>query len=88
MALRPVATQHDNWIGVSPLNTVNWWFHQHATDGQPETLHQVRVLANDMAAQDRESGTLLCAAVTPDSHIHTLPSGSAEDPQAVLYCTP
>ena len=81
-------TQHDNWMGVSPLNAVNWWLRHHAADGQPETLHQVRVLANDLIVQDREPGALVCAVVTPDSHIHTLLSGSADDPQAVLCCTP
>ena len=82
------STQHDNWMGVSPLNAVNWWLRHPAADGQPETLHQVRVLANDLIVQDREPGALICAIVTADSHIHTLLSGSADDPQAVLYCTP
>ena len=82
------STQHDNWIGVSPLNTVNWWYRRPSVDGQPETLCQVRVLASDMAPQAFQPGALICAVVTPDSHIHSLPSGSANDPQAVLYCTP
>lgn len=82
------STQHDNWIGVSPLNTVNWWLRQPAADGQPEALYQVRVLANDVVLQGSASGALVCAVVTPDCRIHTLPSGSAGDPQAVLYCTP
>lgn len=81
-------TQHDNWMGVSPLNAVNWWLRQHAANGQPETLHQVRILTNELIVQDREPDALICAIVTPDSYIHTLPSGSADDPQAVLYCTP
>jgi len=81
-------TQHDNWIGVSPLNTVNWWLRRHAADGQPETVHQVRVLTNDVIAQDGEPGVLVCAVATPDSQVHTQPAGSADDPQAVLYCTP
>ena len=81
-------TQHDNWIGVSPLNTVNWWLRQRAADGEPETLHQVRVLANEVIAQDGEPGVLVCAVATPDSQVHTQPCGSADDPQAVLYCTP
>ena len=75
-------------MGVSPLNAVNWWLRQHAADGQPETLHQVRVLATDLIVQDRGPGALICAIVTADSHVHTLLSGSPDDPQAVLYCTP
>lgn len=82
------STQHDNWIGVSSLNTVNWWLRQPAADGQPEMLHQVRVMANDMVAADRNAGALVCAVVTADCRIHTLAVGSAGDPQAVLYCTP
>ena len=82
------STQHDNWIGVSPLNAVNWWLRQHAADGQPETLHQVRVLANEVVPGEREGGALVCAVVTADCHIHTLPCGSTDNPQAVLFCTP
>lgn len=82
------STQHDNWIGVSALNSVNWWLRRRPSEGQPETLCQVRVLANDMAPQAPGPGVLVCAVVTPDSHIHSIPAGSADDPQAVLYCTP
>ena len=82
------STQHDNWIGVSPLNAVNWWLRRQAADGGPETLHQVRVLADDMVPQDTGSGALICAVVTADCNIYTLPCSSADDPKAVLYCTP
>ena len=81
-------TQHDNWMGVSPLNAINWWYREHAADGRPEHLHQVRILVNEMIAQDDEPGALICAVVTPDSRIHTLPAGSSRDPQAVLFCAP